>query len=188
VGLLAFGVILFLQRASGPRPLPQSATAAIAAASCGYDDSPADSAPGGDQLPAGGSTTYPSVPATSGAHDAASLGTATRVYDQEVPEIQAVHLLEHSGVIAYYRPDGDAALDPSTVDRLATTAEASKNLIVAPRPDLPEGTSFSVTAWNKVVNCGPDVTAAQAAAIARGFVEAFACTNNAPEPEQGEDC
>jgi hypothetical protein len=188
LGLAAFGIILFIQRASGPRPLPESATAAITAASCRYDPGPADSAPGGNHLPAGSTTTYPSVPATSGAHDQASLGTEPRVYDEPVPEINAVHFLEHSGVIAYYRPDGDSALDQATVDRLATTAEGSKNLVVAPRTDLPDDTSLSVTAWNKVVNCGAAVTADQATAITRGFVEAFACTSNAPEPQQGEDC
>lgn len=188
IGLAAFGIILFLQRVSKPQPLPAAASSAIEAAGCRYDEAPADSAPGGNHLPEAGSTAYPSVPATSGAHAPSSLGTEPRVYDEPVPEINAVHFLEHSGVIAYHQSEGDNALDPVVVDRLAALANSSKNLILAPRTDLPTDTSFSVAAWNKVVNCGPDVTPDQAAAITRGFVDSFACTSNAPEPEQGEDC
>ena len=53
-------------------------------------------------------------------------------------------------------------------------ADDSKNLIVAPRDDLPDDTAFSVVAWNKVANCGSNITPAQAAAITSGFVESFA--------------
>ncbi len=187
VGLAAFGVLWWFQRASAPRPLPQAATNAIEAASCRYDTGPSDETAGGQHLDDGVSTTYPSVPATAGAHDPVPLPSAPRVYEEPVPDTRAVHFLEHSGVIAYYRP-GEAGPGQPVIDRLTQLANDSKNTIVAPLDTLPQDTAFSVTAWNKVVNCGPDVTPDQAEAITSGFVEAFACTSNAPEPEQGEDC
>lgn len=187
VGIAAFGVLWWLQRASAPRPLPAAATNAITAAGCRYDSSPSSDTAGGRHLAEGASTTYPSIPATTGQHDPNPLPSAPRVYTEPVPETRAVHFLEHSGVIAYYEP-GDGRVGKPIIDRLTSLANDSKNLIVAPRADLPDDTAFSATAWNKVVNCGPDLTPDQAAAITRGFVEAFACTSNAPEPNQGEDC
>ncbi len=55
-----------------------------------------------------------------------------------------------------------AAWARPVVDKLTSVANDSKNMIVAPRDDLPGDTSFSVTAWNKVVNCGKDITPEQA--------------------------
>jgi len=188
VGLGVFGVLLWLQRAAAPRPLPQAATAAIDAAGCRYDSSPTDGTLIRDHLASGGTTAYPSVPATSGAHDPSPLPFEPRVYDVPVPETRAVHFLEHSGVIAYYRANGGSALAQPVVDRLTSLVNASKNTILAPRTDLPDDTSFAVTAWNKVVDCGSDVTPDQAAAITSGFIEAFSCTSNAPESQNGEGC
>jgi hypothetical protein len=187
VGLATFGVLWWMQRAAAPRPLPQAATNAIEAADCRYDPSPSSDTVGGKHLAEGASTTYPSVPATTGEHDPVPLPNVPRVYADPVQETKAVHFLEHAGVIAYYG-SGEGGVGNPVIDRLATVANDSKNLIVAPRDDLPTDTAFSVTAWNKVVNCGPDITPDQAAAITSGFVEAFACTSNAPEPDQGEDC
>lgn len=187
VGLAAFGILWWLNRASAPEPLPATATNAIQAAGCNYDEGPSDDTTGGQHLAEGASTTYPSVPATTGKHDSVPLPNVPRVYEEPVPETRAVHFLEHAGVIAYYRP-GDDGVGQPVIDELTALANDSKNTIVAPRDDLPGDTVFSVTAWNKVVNCGPDITPQQATAITSGFVEAFACTSNAPEPGQGEDC
>jgi Protein of unknown function (DUF3105) len=183
VGLAAFGILFWLQRPPSANPLPAAATTAINAAGCRYDASPSD-APSGGHLPSGGATAYPSVPATSGQHDPSPLEPT--VYPEAVPETRAVHLLEHSGVIVYYQNGGDAALPQPVVQRLTSTVNDSKNMALAPRPDLPADTSLSVVAWNKVANCGSDVTADQAVEIAKGFVDAFSCTSNAPEPDQGE--
>ena len=110
------------------------------------------------------------------------------MYTEAVPETRAVHFLEHSGIIAYYGR-GEGGVGQPVIDRLTSLADAddSKNVIVAPRDDLPDDTAFSVVAWNKVANCGPDITPDQAAAITSGFVESFACTDNAPEPQNCED-
>jgi hypothetical protein len=186
VGLAAFGVLWWMQRASAPRPLPQAATNAIKAAGCRYDTGPAGGTIERAHLTEGASTTYPSVPATTGNHDPAPLPNVPRVYEEPVPETRAVHYLEHAGVIVYFRP-GEQGVAQPVIDKLTSVANDSKNMIVAPRDDLPADTDFSVTAWNKVVNCSKDITPEQAATIASGFVEAFACTKNAPEPQNCED-
>ena len=186
MGLAAFGVLWWINRASAPRPLPQAATNAIQAAGCTYDTCPSDDTAGGQHLAEGVSTTYPSVPATTGQHDSVPLPNVPRVYEEPIPETRAVHYLEHSGVIVYYRP-GEWRVGQPVVDELTSVANDSKNMIVAPRDDLPGDTAFSVTAWNKVVNCGKDITPEQASTIANGFVEAFACTSNAPEPNNCEE-
>ena len=57
-------------------------------------------------------------------------------------------------------------------------------MIMAPfATTCPTDTAFSVTAWNKVLNCGPACDARAGRTIASGFAEAFACTSNAPEPD-----
>ncbi len=206
VGLAAFGVLWWFQRASAPRPLPQAATNAIQAASCRYDTGPSDETAGGQHLDDGVSTTYPSVPATAGAHDPVPLPSAPRVYEEPVPDTRAVHFLEHSGVIAYYRP-GEAGPGQPVIDRLTQLANDSKNTIVAPLDALPQDTAFSVTAWNKVVNCGPDITPEQArsdhqrirgslrvhqqrarARAGRGLLSAAQDTEHPPAPQLMEPC
>ena len=57
-----------------------------------------------------------------------------------------------------------------------------------PYPDLPTGTALAYTAWNKLVTCPKDITPDQATTIANGFVDSFACTNNAPEGKNGDGC
>jgi hypothetical protein len=54
--------------------------------------------------------------------------------------------------------------------------------------DLPTGTALAFTAWNELVTCPKGITPDQATTIANGFVEAFACTNNAPEGKNGDGC
>ena len=110
------------------------------------------------------------------------------MYTVPVDETQAVHFLEHAGVILYYRADGAGALPAATVKRLAGVAEAQRNTLLAPYPQLPAGTSLAMTAWNKLQTCPAAVTAEQAVTIANGFVDAFVCTSNAPEPNNSGDC
>jgi len=47
---------------------------------------------------------------------------------------------------------------------------------------------FAVTAWNKLLTCPGTVTASQATTIAKGFMTAFECTSNAPEPTSSGKC
>ena len=57
-----------------------------------------------------------------------------------------------------------------------------------PYPSLPDGTALAFTAWNKLLTCPAKITADQAATVAQGFIDSFACTNNAPEGKLGDGC
>jgi hypothetical protein len=185
VGLAVAGVIYFLFRAEAPRPIPQAALAAAEAAGCGEVETPASSAPGNLHLASGESYAYDQHPATSGYHDPAPLPAEPHVYTSPVPETQAVHNLEHAYVLVYYRADGDGALPPDAVRALARLSDAEDKVIMAPYPDLPDGSALALAAWNKLWECPSGVTPEQARTIASGFIEAYRGTSNAPEPNAG---
>lgn len=87
---------------------------------------------------------YNSFPATSGDHSA----TAARcgIYTTEVPDVLAVHNLEHGTVVIQYQPD----LDPSQVEALEAYARTkSSHILVAPRADLAD--PVVVTSWTRML-------------------------------------
>ncbi len=188
IGVVGVGVVFYLQRAASPRPLPQSAIDAAKAAGCSKVQTPAASAPGGLHLQPGASYTYDQHPATSGYHDPTPLPIPPRVYTAPIQETNAVHNLEHGAVIMYYRQSGDGALPSAIVARLTTIANESHNVILAPYTPLPDGTALALTAWNKLQTCPATVDGPRSTNIARGFIEAFVCTSNAPEGKLGEGC
>jgi hypothetical protein len=188
IGVLAIAIVYFTQRASSPRPIPEVAVKAAEAASCTSVQTPLSSAPGGQHLAAGASYTYTQHPATSGFHDPTPLATTPNVWPAPVRETQAVHFLEHAGVLIYYRQSGDGALPQDVVDRLASIANTTDNVAMAPYEQLPTGSALALAAWNKLQTCPPTVTAAKAGTIARGFIHAFVCTGNAPEPKASPEC
>jgi|KBSSwiStaDraftv2_1062776.scaffolds.fasta_scaffold341687_2 hypothetical protein len=188
IGAVGVGIVWFFQRAASPRPVSEAAIAAAETAGCSEVQTPAASAPGGLHLQPGQSYTYPDHPATSGYHDPSPLPIPPRVYTEPINETNAVHNLEHGAVIMYYRQAGDDALPQDVVDRLATIANGGHNTILAPYSPLPDGTALALAAWNKLQTCPSTTTAAQAATIANGFIDAFLCTSNAPEGNLGEGC
>jgi hypothetical protein len=128
---------------------------------------------------------YGTTPATSGMHSPSTLPPNVHVYEQEIPEPLAVHNLEHAYVIVYYRAQGQASIPQNVREALAELAESQEKVILAPYPDLAEGTSLSFVAWTKLQEC-PRVTDADAAvSAAQGFIEQFRGTDNAPEPSAG---
>jgi hypothetical protein len=188
IGVIGVGVVFYLQRAASPRPLPQTAVDAAKAAGCSGVQTPSASAPGGLHLEPGASYTYDQHPATSGYHDPTPLPIPPRVYTAPIKETNAVHNLEHGAVIMYYRQSGDGALPPGIVGRLTTIANESHNVILAPYTPLPDGTALALAAWNKLQTCPATVSGPQTTNIARGFIDAFVCTSNAPEGKLGEGC
>jgi len=188
VGVVAIGIVYFLQHAASPRPVPGFAIDAAQAAGCSEVQTPAASAPGGLHLDPGQTYAYDEHPATSGYHDPSTLPIPPRVYPKPIQETNAVHNLEHGAAIMYYRQSGTGALPSSIVDRLATIANDGHNVILAPYAQLPDGTALALTAWNKLQTCPSTITGPQARDIARGFIEAFVCTSNAPEGNLGEGC
>jgi len=102
---------------------------------------------------------YPSTPPASGPHNPTPLPAG--VYDSPPAVDQAIHSLEHGGVIIWYSPDAPAA----QIDRLTAfyddNVEAGARVIVAPYdyPDqgdagtLPAGTRMATVAWHFVEDC-----------------------------------
>ena len=149
---------------------------------------PLADAPGGQHLESGEAHTYDQHPATSGPHDPAPLPDSPNVYAQPVPETQAVHTMEHAGILVYYRSDGDGALPTDVVDSLAQVVESDRNTVLAPYDGLPDGVSLALATWNELQTCPGSITATQADSVTQGFIDAFVCTGIAPEPKASAEC
>jgi hypothetical protein len=91
-------------------------------------------------------------------------------------------------VLLYYRADGNGAVAPDVADALRQVAANQRMTVAAPYEGLPDGTSVALAAWNQLQTCPGTITADQAATVADGFAQAFACTSNAPEPNAADDC
>ncbi|HEX2032182.1 MAG TPA: DUF3105 domain-containing protein [Actinomycetota bacterium] len=132
---------------------------------------------------------YTSTPGTSGPHSISPYA-GEPVIEQPVDpvlEAQLVHNLEHAYVIMYYRQSGENALPDEVVEALANVAGGETKVLLAPYPDLPEGTALSFAAWTKLLEC-PAIEADeadQAVQVARGFIDQYRGTANAPEPQAG---
>lgn len=190
VGVVGIGVFYWLQRAADPRPVPDAAVAAAEAAGCSTIASPLDDAPAGQHVAEETPITYAQVPATSGEHYGGQvLPSSPDSYDEPITsEPAAVHFMEHSGVMLYYRADGNGAAPPEVVAALEGVAGGESMTVAAPYEGLPEGTSVALAAWNQLQTCPDAITAAQTTTVADGFAQAFACTSNAPEANAADDC
>jgi hypothetical protein len=189
LGTVLLGALYLFNRVSSPQPLPAAALAAASAANCSDVQTPAATAPGNLHLQPGQTPSYEEHPATSGWHFASEmLPGQPRVYTSPVQEVQAVHTLEHGSVIMYYRASGDGALAPGVVSALGPVADANHATYLIPYDGLADGTALAFTAWNKLMTCPAPITPDQAVAVSQGFVDAFACTSNAPEGNLGDGC
>jgi hypothetical protein len=178
--VVGVGAYLILNVAS-PGTISAQAQEVAQAAGCGEVQTPVADAPGGQHLASGESAGYTQRPATSGAHDPSPLPNDPPVHTEPIREENAVHNLEHGYVILYYRADDPGALGEDVVGRLATIAEQEDKVLLAPYPNLNEGTSLAITAWNKLWECPAGIGADDAATLANAFIEAYRGTSNAPE-------
>lgn len=121
------------------------------------------------------------VPATAGRHSS-PLPAEPRVYDQPVPEANAVHNLEHGYVLVYYAKGGDHPLAADIRARLQSLVRDEDKVIMAPYPDLKD--SLDLVAWGNVQACDPPANAkpGDAVTVARSFIEQFRSDGLAPEP------
>lgn len=185
-GGIGLGVVWFINRSAPPDQLSEQAQAAVTAANCtGPVEVLTDDPPGGQHLGPGESANYTQRPATSGVHAPSALPTDPNVFTEPVDETQAVHFMEHSGIVLYYR---QGSVPQDVIDRLTTVANQERNTLLAPYPDLPDGQVLAFATWNRLLTCPPGVAADQAGLIARGFVEAFVCTSVGPEPNASPEC
>jgi hypothetical protein len=106
--------------------------------------------------PDGTTVKYDSFPPTSGPHYPQWVLWGT--YGKPLPEVAAVHNLEHGGVIVQYGSGVPAA----TVTALRRVVAGSPNgMLMAPLPKL--GTEIALTAWTYRALCtGYDTTAFKA--------------------------
>ena len=189
VGLLVFvGITWFTNRTPAAKPFPDVSAQTAAAAGCAPLTQP-EASPTRNHLPAD-QITYANHPATAGDHVDTPLEPITqRTYTTPVLEAAAVHTLEHGSVILYYRPTADPdGLPQRVIDQLATVATNNRATYLIPYPDLPEGTALAYTAWNQLLTCPAGITPDQAVTVGNGFIDAFACTKNAPEGSLGDGC
>lgn len=111
---------------------------------------------------------YPQAPAVGGDH--APYWIECGVYDEPLPEVNAVHDLEHGATWLTYRPDD---VDADGVDRLADQLPA--NGLLSPYPD--QAAPVVITVWGRQLELtGPDDPR-----IAL-FVAEYGAGDTAPEP------
>lgn len=103
---------------------------------------------------AGTSTfSYETFPATSGPH--APNWAPCGIYAEEVPEVFAVHSMEHGAVVVHHDP-ALAAADLSAIREVAR--QLGSHVVVTPRAGLSE--PVVLTAWTVLLRLGePDTTA-----------------------------
>lgn len=120
-----------------------------------------------------GEVTYPQTPPVGGNHNIAWLNCG--IYEQQVPNVNAVHSLEHGAVWITYRPD----LGPKARSTLEDLVRGQTYLVLSPYEGLPAPVVAS--AWGK------QLTFERASdPRLRAFVRAF--KQGAQTPEPGAAC
>lgn len=119
-----------------------------------------------------GTPQYNSDPPTSGPH--AATPAACGIYRQPVPDVNAIHSMEHGAIVVQYDPN---LSQEEIVELEEIGRDIGGEIIVAPRPDNPA--PVAITAWTKLLlldEINGDVIAA--------FEQEFG--NRSPEP--GAQC
>lgn len=122
------------------------------------------------------------VPAFGGNHNGSTLPPDPKVYDQPIPEANAIHNLEHGYVIVYYANEGDAALDPELISALEDVANQESEVLMAPYDDLAK--PLYLLAWGARQSCDPpsDASTEDAALVTEAFIDEWKNGTYAPEP------
>jgi hypothetical protein len=183
IALLAAYVLVIRAKPPGT-PSPAALAAATAAGWQGFER-PVVANPSREHLSPGQAHVYPDRPAAAGPHDPQPLDPDPHIHTEPIAETRAVHNLEHAYVLIYYRPSAEGGPSADVTDRLAAIANEDDRVIMAPYPDLPDGTGLALLAWNTRWLCPGTITADQAATIATSFVDAYRGTTNAPEAPRG---
>lgn len=176
---------LLVFRAQGPGTIPASVLYDAAAAGCDGLERPVADDPDRSHLSPGETFEYPDRPPAAGPHDPMPLPADPHVHAEPVSETRAVHNLEHAFVLIWYRPTADGGLSSDAVGALEGLAREQDRVLMAPYPDLPDGTALALVAWNTRWRCPAGVSASGAIEIAQAFIDAYRGTTNAPEAPRG---
>jgi hypothetical protein len=122
------------------------------------------------------------VPVTAGRHST-PLPPEPAVYEQPIPEENAIHNLEHGYVVMYYAAEGQNALADPIRSRLEDLANGEEKVLMAPYRGLTD--SFDLVAWGKLQTCSPpqDADPDDAATVGEYFISQFRSGGLAPEPQ-----
>ena len=176
--ILLAGLEFMLHRPNGEeRGLLAEATTATDQAQCGPVQTIRPFPGDRDRVHIGGSdapvmpplSDYPSIPPVSGPHNPAPLPAG--IYGTSPPIDQAIHSLEHAGVIVWYDPSSASAPEVARIKRFFAQGNESDHVIVAPynypaegqAGRLPGGTHMALAAWHHLQTCAaPDLAVAYA--------------------------
>jgi hypothetical protein len=146
-GFIILGIVVAAFAFSGRGDSESSARDAVAAlreAGCTYENPRSQGRDHVEALPAGFRPN--STPRSSGPHSNQTIIYGS--YTDAVPELNAVHNLEHGAVIIWYGPE----VPQSTIDQINEFYEGDPNgLIVARHPEL--GDDVALVAWTQVARC-----------------------------------
>jgi Protein of unknown function (DUF3105) len=146
-GFIVLGVVAAAFAFSGNGDSESSARNAVAAlreAGCTYENPRSQGRDHVDAVPA--SFKPNSTPRSSGPHSNQTIIYGS--YTDAVPELNAVHNLEHGAVIIWYGPE----VPESTLNQINEFYEGDPNgLIVSRHPEL--GDDIALVAWTHVARC-----------------------------------
>jgi hypothetical protein len=146
-GFIILGIVVAAFAFSGSGDSESSARNAVAAlreAGCTYQNPRSQGRDHVEALPANFKPN--STPRSSGPHSNQTI--IYGAYTDTVPELNAVHNLEHGAVIIWYGPE----VPQSTIDQINDFYQADPNgLIVARHPEL--GDEIALVAWTHVARC-----------------------------------
>jgi hypothetical protein len=172
-GFIILGVVAaaFVFAGSGDsESSARNAVAALREAGCTYENPRSQGRDHVEALPAGFNPN--STPRSSGPHSNQTIIYGS--YADAVPELNAVHNLEHGAVIIWYGPE----VPESTLNQINEFYESDPNgLIVARHPEL--GDDIALVAWTRVARCPRfDENAANRFVERFGFSGPESCKND----------
>lgn len=119
-----------------------------------------------------GDLTYESTPGVSGQHSTSPAGCG--VFNQQVPDENLVHSLEHGAVGIMYKPD----LDPKVIKQIEDLSrEYESHILTGPNPELE--TPIALVAWANMMKLETFEEEPM-----KGFIDAFRAGGQAPEAFQ----
>ncbi len=161
IALVVAGLVVFLIMSE--RSDEESQISSVSEARAGCTDIQEFDEMGANHVDEGTQVQYNSTPPTSGDHYANFAGPG--FYEEAIQPERLVHNLEHGQVVVWYSPDAAQA----TIDSIEGYVEdAGIPMLASAYPQVPDGKSFSLTAWGASQSCDEFSTE-----VVEGFRERF---------------